>query len=483
MADSVGANILNIITESLYDEPIVIFREYVQNSVDSFEKTENQYNDLCSKIWVENDDLYFLDNGEGIPEAEFQNKMEKIAFSEKRKETDIGYKGIGRLSGLSYCDKLTFININSYKNSIFQKYTFNGNEYRKLKPLLHDMTIDELIKKIGECNKIPEKDTAEIKILLDNTGIFAEQDTGFLVILENMSIALKRTLENPNIKILNELGWLLPVKFKDELVNSDYNLLFDELSNPNTNTNKIPAKSYQITFNDMDIERPIEIGMVREGLFKKDYKHAVGFFSCYSSKIAIEKGNLFTGIKVYLDNILLCDENELIPFLFNLGFLQGSVYETIQSVRGIGAMIYITDKAVISANARRTFIETTDSFSIDFLKSVAVFIESIFETRYALSKYARAKKNEIDHKDKVNKLRIAAQKALNELTDSKIVIVSEEINIPEFNDLSNVEQKKWVKNKIQKEINQKLQSYLEQTTDFDYDNAFGDFFTWLSINR
>ena len=34
--NKVGAGILNAITESLYDNPIVVFREYVQNSVDAF---------------------------------------------------------------------------------------------------------------------------------------------------------------------------------------------------------------------------------------------------------------------------------------------------------------------------------------------------------------------------------------------------------------------------------------------------------------
>ena len=44
----VGAGILNIITESLYDNPIVVFREYVQNSVDSIFK-EN-YETICVRI-------------------------------------------------------------------------------------------------------------------------------------------------------------------------------------------------------------------------------------------------------------------------------------------------------------------------------------------------------------------------------------------------------------------------------------------------
>ena len=56
---AVGAGILNIITESLYDKPIVVFREYVQNSVDSFFKsmgTTTTKEDFSCEIWHENGD-------------------------------------------------------------------------------------------------------------------------------------------------------------------------------------------------------------------------------------------------------------------------------------------------------------------------------------------------------------------------------------------------------------------------------------------
>ena len=56
----VGAGILNIITESLYDNPIVVFREYVQNSVDSIFKEDCQ-DDHEIKIWCDGNDLCFLD--------------------------------------------------------------------------------------------------------------------------------------------------------------------------------------------------------------------------------------------------------------------------------------------------------------------------------------------------------------------------------------------------------------------------------------
>ena len=60
MIDSgVGAGIVSIITESLYDNPIVIFREYVQNSVDSIYKTEQKENREI-RIWDNADNLFFL---------------------------------------------------------------------------------------------------------------------------------------------------------------------------------------------------------------------------------------------------------------------------------------------------------------------------------------------------------------------------------------------------------------------------------------
>lgn len=83
---TVGASILNIITESLYDKPIVVFREYVQNSVDSLSSVEVEAeNSLTSKIWEANNNLYFLDNGSGISENDFINRMKSIAFSTKIK--------------------------------------------------------------------------------------------------------------------------------------------------------------------------------------------------------------------------------------------------------------------------------------------------------------------------------------------------------------------------------------------------------------
>ena len=75
---------MNIITESLYDKPVVVFREYVQNAADSFFKSMNcgiEKDDLFCKVWHEKECLFFLDNGNGIIENQFQDEMRHIAWS------------------------------------------------------------------------------------------------------------------------------------------------------------------------------------------------------------------------------------------------------------------------------------------------------------------------------------------------------------------------------------------------------------------
>ena len=48
------------------------------------------------------------DNACGIPMREFKKKMTDVADSDKDRDTEKGFRGIGRLAGLGYCDRLVF---------------------------------------------------------------------------------------------------------------------------------------------------------------------------------------------------------------------------------------------------------------------------------------------------------------------------------------------------------------------------------------
>ena len=75
MAGVVGASIVSIITESLYDKPIVIFREYIQNAVDAMAKAPQDSQVLSAHFWFQDNNLYFLDNGTGIASSAFETTM------------------------------------------------------------------------------------------------------------------------------------------------------------------------------------------------------------------------------------------------------------------------------------------------------------------------------------------------------------------------------------------------------------------------
>lgn len=486
---TVGASILNIITESLYDKPIVIFREYVQNSVDSLSSIRYQSNtaNLFSCMWSKGDNLFFLDNGNGINSDSFLSKMQSIAFSGKDKESNIGYKGIGRLSGISYCEKLRFINIIDFEKELFQEYIIDCTKYNDLQKQsnYNELSFFELISKIGTL--VTDLSSYEIKQIIDGrTPLDTTINTGFLVILEKISPVLKIVIDDP--QFINNLCWLLPVPFKDELMHSgnDTDELFKWLSTEPAieGSNAIAAQSYNIYFNGKKLYRPLTSKMFRTYICKCNFeKYAVCIQSFSNEKIEIDKSNAFSGIRIYIDNMLLCDETELIPILRQYGLTTRTSSELIQSVRGMGVIIYIVDKVNISANARRTFIELTDPDSLCFLDLVSTLVENIIVTRYALSRYASALKNEQLSDEVVRENRQKAQSQLEILASDEIIVKTfDREEQKEFEMLSTIEQKRAIKSKLTKGINEHIKQYLNQTDSFNLDTCLEDFKTWLLAN-
>lgn len=485
----VGASIMNIITESLYDKPIVVFREYVQNSVDalrSANKTSNNENSY-NHIWIDADNLYFLDNGTGIKSEEFLFTMQNIALSGKNKASNIGYKGIGRLSGISYCEKLRFINIVDYDKNSFQEYDIDCIKYSEIQNSdeYTEMEFLDLMQQIGSLQN--DVSTEEIHSIIDkNNSIFEERKTGFLVIMEKISSVLKIIIDES--KFEENLCWLLPVPFLDELTasNETTDELFNAISNSPAfdDTDIVPARSFNIFLNGKPLYRPLKSNMLRTYTCKSNFeKYAVCVHAFSNEKIELDKKNIFSGIRIYIDNMLLCDESELIPILQQYGFTKHGVYEIIQAVRGIGAMIYIVDKVNISANARRTFIELTDPDSITFLELLGSFVDDIYETRYALSKYASALKAENTIDANLDKKREKALSQLNKLARENITIdLKEKDPQKEFCDLNSTEQKRIVKGKITKEINDSVKEFLNSTDRFDINTCIKDFKTWFLSN-
>ena len=110
----IGKNVIENLTIAMYEDLRVIYREYIQNSADSIDKAiaENIIESKDGTIRIDIDKvtakIQIVDNGAGIPKSDFRRIMSSIASSTKSRDDDKGFRGIGRLGGVSSCRLLRF---------------------------------------------------------------------------------------------------------------------------------------------------------------------------------------------------------------------------------------------------------------------------------------------------------------------------------------------------------------------------------------
>ncbi|MCL2796825.1 MAG: ATP-binding protein [Firmicutes bacterium] len=114
MEITIGKFTLETLTLGMYDRPIDLYREYIQNSVDAIDNALKS--GLITKekakveivISAERREIIIADNGIGISSANAERFLLDIGNSTKRHTCERGFRGIGRLAGLAYCKFLIF---------------------------------------------------------------------------------------------------------------------------------------------------------------------------------------------------------------------------------------------------------------------------------------------------------------------------------------------------------------------------------------
>lgn len=114
MEIEIGKFTLESLTTGMYSEPESCYREYIQNAVDSLDTALAtgimQAQDFRIEIIVDGSrqEISIKDNGTGINKGLVRKILLDIGNSTKLHTTNRGFRGIGRLGGLSYCKKLSF---------------------------------------------------------------------------------------------------------------------------------------------------------------------------------------------------------------------------------------------------------------------------------------------------------------------------------------------------------------------------------------
>ena len=346
----VGKNILESLTAGMYTDAKIIFREYVQNSVDSIDKAvlrgliKKEDAQIVIDLDKNNNCIKIEDNGTGILSKDAVKELLDIGNSNKSVIRNRGFRGIGRLVGLTYCDELVFET--SYKGE--NEKTIIKFDCRKLNKFLVPGNYIEY-DLIGVINEITEI------TLLDEDSFMHY----FKVTLNNV-INIDNILDFDIVK--EYLGQVLPVPFNKEFMwgkeineklkivdkcNNEYNIY---LSN-NDNKEKI-FKYYSNKFISnmrkqlLDNIKNIEIEFIKN---QNEELIAAFWYSVSDFKGSIHDEKI-KGIRLRKGNIQIGDKNTLNSIFkeerFN-GWFQGE--------------IYIFDSNIIP-NARRDDFEKNEAY-------------------------------------------------------------------------------------------------------------------------
>ena len=114
VSGGLGRQLLDVITSGMYSDPRMAVREYIQNAADSIDLASHTgcYSCESPKIQITLDGrdrvITIEDNGMGISGAEVDERLGSLGCSTKGGIEQRGFRGIGRLGGLAYCDLLRF---------------------------------------------------------------------------------------------------------------------------------------------------------------------------------------------------------------------------------------------------------------------------------------------------------------------------------------------------------------------------------------
>lgn len=158
----VGKDVLELLSTSMYVDAMTIYREYVQNAADAIDEARAQGllgDKIPGKVEIAIDTtarhIRIQDNGTGIAWPEFAERLSNLGSSAKRGTTARGFRGVGRLAGLGYCQELIFRSRVDGDSHISELRWDCRALKTALRAARHSQPIDELIQDIVAVRRIP----------------------------------------------------------------------------------------------------------------------------------------------------------------------------------------------------------------------------------------------------------------------------------------------------------------------------------------
>ncbi len=126
-----GGELLRLVTSGMYDNPLVLYREYVQNSADAVAAQGSGTGRVRITIDPLRSQVTILDDGTGLTPSEAVHRLIDLGRSSKDPSVDRGFRGIGRLSGLAFAEEVHFTT-RTCGDSPPTRVSWNARAFREL---------------------------------------------------------------------------------------------------------------------------------------------------------------------------------------------------------------------------------------------------------------------------------------------------------------------------------------------------------------
>ncbi|MCU1284057.1 MAG: family molecular chaperone-like protein [Acidobacteriales bacterium] len=179
---TVGKDVLELLSSSMYVNPLSIYREFVQNAADSIEEAialgllPRETGRVEISVDPDKRAVRIRDNGTGIERPAFTRTLVALGASRKRGTKARGFRGVGRLAGLGYCRELIFRSLADGEHEISEMRW----DCQRLKSILRDVSfkgdVEELIKEVVRVQRRAAKDNDAHFFEVELSGIVRHGD-------------------------------------------------------------------------------------------------------------------------------------------------------------------------------------------------------------------------------------------------------------------------------------------------------------------
>lgn len=341
----IGKYTLESLTNGMYDSPLDLYREYIQNAVDSIDEaaetgiaTKEQ---LKIRITIddEGNTIRIKDNGCGISAEKAIGTLIDIGNSGKNRTSSRGFRGIGRLAGLGYCQNLVFTtsSLGETQKTIVK---FNAQKLTQLLLVKDEdsVSVQDVIGQVVEYTRAPEHGYNHYFEVTLN-GVTGNEG------LLDVDAVKEYLLQHAPLPFAKEFHWGRTIQSKFEMEGyaiPTYNILLN---------GEALFKPYANSFVSDRIKKTEDhVKDIHIQVFHRNEKPSAIMWFADTSFFGTLNDNLIKGVRIRQGNILIGDKTTCNTFFkeerFN-GWVMGE--------------LHVLDSDLI-ANSRRDNFEKTEAY-------------------------------------------------------------------------------------------------------------------------